>query len=60
MRNKQTTKLKNGFTPMENLKICIAEGTATAETFENTIKTEGLTCEVILLIKDYFLITDLI
>jgi hypothetical protein len=57
---KQTTKLKNGLSLIENLKICIAEGTATAKTFENTIKEEGLTCEIIISIKDYFLIKDLI
>jgi len=37
-----------------NLKVCMYEGTATAETFENVIKSNGLTCEIISLIQQYF------
>ena len=47
-------KLKNGFTALENLKICIEEGTAVAETFEVAIKEEGLTAEIIALITSYY------
>ena len=37
-----------------NLKICIYEETATAETFENHIKNYGLDCGIIVLISDYY------
>jgi len=47
-------KLKNGFTALENLKICIAEGTAVATTFERAIEQEGLTMEVIKLLSEYY------
>lgn len=50
--NKPT--LKNGLNHLQNLKVCISEGTATAETFEKTIEVEGLTMEMIYLISDYY------
>ena len=48
------TKLANGFTPLENLKLCIHEGNAVATTFEVAIADEGLTMEMISLIKNYY------
>lgn len=39
---------------MDNLKICVAEGTATAETFENVIKACGLTQEIIAELHHYY------
>ena len=50
----ETLNLKNGFTALENLKICISEGTAVATTFERAIEDEGLTMEIISLIKLYY------
>ena len=50
----EKTKLKNGFTPLENLKVCISEGTAVAKTFEVAIQDEGLTMEIIALLADYY------
>lgn len=47
-------KLRNGFTPYENLLICIGEGTATAETFEAAIQEEGLTMNIIKLLSQYY------
>jgi len=47
-------KLKNGFTALENLKVCISEGTAIATTFERAIEQEGLTMQIISLIKLYY------
>lgn len=47
-------KLKNGFTALENLRLCMSEGTAVATTFERAIEHEGLTMEVIGLIKAYY------
>lgn len=47
-------KLKNGMTSLGNLRACVFEGTATAETFERAIEDEGLTMEVIGLIKAYY------
>jgi hypothetical protein len=53
-KQNNTTKLRNGLTPIENLLVCIEERTATAETFESAIKDNGLTCEIIRLIKEYY------
>ena len=47
-------KLKNGFTALENLEICIVERTAVAETFEKAIQEQGLTQHLVFLIGVYY------
>ena len=54
----ETQKLKNGLTAYENLLVCIDEGTAIATTFEVAIAEEGLTMEMIRLIKTYYTDSD--
>ena len=50
----KATKLKNGLTPLQNLKMCIGERTAVATTFERAIEDQGLTMEIVYLISKYY------